>query len=93
MVFIYLEFSLFPSVGNVPAYWGMAQNPGLGEFGKEPKGNHESDRFRFTGCLSSKVQIQDAYCISPRELEGKQYGRLWPKRLNKSPNLPMKVCF
>lgn len=51
MVFIYLEFSLFPSLGNVPESWGMAQNSSLGEFGKEPKGSHKSDRFRFAGCL------------------------------------------
>lgn len=51
MVFIYLEFSLFLSLGKVPENWGMAQKPGLGEFGKEPEGSHESDRFRFSGCL------------------------------------------
>ena len=44
MVFIYLEFFLFPSLGNVPENWGMAQNPSLGEFGKEPEGSRESDR-------------------------------------------------
>ena len=53
MVFIYLEFSLVPSLGNVPENWGMAQNHSLGEFGKELEGNHESDRFRLTGFLST----------------------------------------
>lgn len=65
MVFIYLEFFIwkFPSLGNVPENWGMAQTPSLGEFGKEPEGSHESDRSRFTGC--SKVQIQDITVYNP----------------------------
>lgn len=48
--------------------WGMCQrigvwhkNPSLGEFGKEPEGSPESDRYRFTRCLRSKVQIQYTY--------------------------------
>lgn len=51
MVLINLEFFLFPSLGIVPENWGMAQNLSLGEFGKEPEGTQESDRFKFAWML------------------------------------------
>lgn len=63
MVFIYQEFSLFPSLGIVPEKWGMAQNLSRGEFGKEPEGSHESNRFKFTGCLCAKAQTLHSHCM------------------------------
>lgn len=77
MVLIYLEFSLFPSLGIVPEDLGMAQNRSLREFGRGPEGSHESDRFGFRGCFSRTVNVSNT---GTKEVNGLRGCRLLNKQ-------------
>lgn len=48
------NFTLFPSLGDVPEKWGMTQNPNLGEVPYEPEGSLDLP--------CSKSLIKDPYC-------------------------------